>query len=178
MSNVRATVVISMIVGAAASRLIPHPPNMASITAVALFSGACLTRKWLAFLVPLLALFASDLVLGFYSHMEVVYGSFVLVVCVGLLLRRRRTPLPVAGAVLASSLLFFLITNFGVWWFGTLYPKTPAGLLTCYIAALPFFQNTLLGDALYAAVLFGGFALAEKQWPSLTEPGLAKQRLS
>ena len=178
MVNMRATIVISMIIGAAASRLIPHPPNVASITAVALFSGAYLTRKWLAFFVPLLALFASDLVLGLYGHMEIVYGSFALVVCVGLLLRRRRTLLAVAGAALASSILFFLITNFGVWWFGALYPKTAAGLLTCYVAALPFFQNTLLGDAAYTIVLFGGFALAEKQWPSLKDPGLANGRIS
>ena len=121
----------------------------------------------LAFLVPMAALFLSDLVLGLYSHMEVIYGSFALVVCLGLLLRRRRTPLAIAGATLGGSIIFFAITNFGVWFFGSLYPKTAAGLVTCYVAAVPFFQNTLLGDALYATVLFGGFALAEKRFPVL-----------
>ena len=108
--------------------------------------------------------------LGLYGHMEIVYGSFALVVCVGLLLRKRRSPLRIAGAALASSMLFFINTNFGVWAFGSLYPKTAAGLLTCYVAAIPFFQNTLAGDALYTAVLFGGFALAERLFPVLREP--------
>jgi hypothetical protein len=175
MPKIRLVVVISIIIGAAASRLIPHPPNMASITAVALFGGAYLSRKWLAFAVPLVALFLSDLFLGFYSHVEIVYGSFALVVCIGLLLRKRRTPFRIAGAALASSILFFLLTNFGVWFFGSLYPKNAAGLLACYMAALPFFQNTLIGDALYTTGLFGGFALAEKQWPSLQDRSFATQ---
>jgi hypothetical protein len=159
-----------MILAVAASRLIPHPPNVASITAVALFGGAYISDKRLAFLVPMAALFISDLVLGLYGHMEVVYGSFALVVCIGLLLRRRRTPLAIGGAALASSVLFFVITNFGVWAFGSLYPKTMAGLLACYVAAIPFFQNSLFGDAVYTVALFGGFALAAKWWPALREP--------
>jgi hypothetical protein len=169
MTKPRLLVLVCMILAAAASRLIPHPPNMASITGVALFGGAYLSDKRLAFLVPMAALFLTDLVLGLYPHMEVVYGSFALVVCLGLLLRSRRTPLLIAGATLASSLLFFVITNFGVWAFGSLYPKTGAGLVTCYVAALPFFRNTLAGDALYTAVLFGGFALAERWIPALRE---------
>src|SRR5205085_10901463 len=131
MSKPRLVVLVLMILAAAASRLIPHPPNLASITAVALFGGAYLSEKRLAFIVPLAALFLSDLVLGLYSHMEVVYGSFALVVCVGLLLRKRRSPLRIAGAALASSMLFFINTNFGVWAIGSLYPKAAAGLLTC-----------------------------------------------
>jgi Family of unknown function (DUF6580) len=174
MSKPRVIVLVCMILAAAASRLVPHPPNMASITAVALFGGAYLANKWLAILVPLAALFLSDLVLGLYGHMEVVYGSFALVVCIGLLLRKRRTPLRIAGAALVSSTLFFVITNFGVWAFGSLYPKTAAGLVTCYLAAIPFFQNTLAGDALYTTVLFGGFALAERLFPVLRESALAQ----
>src|SRR5215813_3547980 len=166
----RFVVLALMIVAAAGSRLIPHPPNMASISAVALFSGAYISDKRLAFFVPMAALFISDLfVAGLYSHMEIVYGSFALIVCVGLLLRRNRTPLRIAGAALVSSILFFAITNFGVWVFESLYPKTMAGLVACYIAAIPFFQNTLAGDALYTAVLFGGFALAERCFPILSE---------
>lgn len=169
MTKPRLLVLICMILAAAASRLIPHPPNMASITAVALFGGAYLTDKRLAFLVPMAALLLSDLILGLYSHMEIIYGSFALVACIGLLLRRKRTPLRIAGAALLSSVLFFVVTNFGVWAFGSLYPKTIAGLVTCYVAAIPFFQNTLAGDALYTAVLFGGFALAERWIPALRE---------
>jgi hypothetical protein len=169
MSTPRFVVLILMILAAVASRLIPHPPNMASVTAVALFGGAYLSDKRLAFLVPLMALFLSDLVLGLYSHMEIVYGSFALIVCIGLLLRQRRTPLRIAGAALLSSILFFVITNFGVWAFDSFYPKTLAGLVTCYAAAVPFFRNTLAGDALYTSVLFGGFALAERWVPALRE---------
>jgi hypothetical protein len=176
MSKPRFVVLACMILAAAASRLIPHPPNVASITAVALFGGAYLSDRRLAFLVPMAALFISDLVMGLYSHMEVVYGSFALVVCIGLILRRRRTPLPIAGAALASSILFFVVTNFGVWIFESLYPKTMAGFLACYTAAIPFFQNTLLGDALYTAALFGGFALAERYWPALREPTLVQPK--
>ena len=172
MSRPRFVVLALIILVAAASRLIPHPPNVASITAVALFGGACLTDKRLALVVPLAALLLSDLILGFYSHMEIVYGSFLLVVCLGFSLQRNRSALRIAGAALASSVLFFVVTNFGVWAFESLYPKTAAGLLTCYVAAIPFFQNTLVGDALYTAVLFGGFALAEKLFPILRERDL------
>src|SRR6266700_7857825 len=172
MSKSRLLVVVLMILAAAASRLIPHPPNLASITAVALFGGAYLTNKRLALIVPLAALFLSDLILGFYRHMEIVYGSFLLVVFLGFWLQKKRSALRIAGAALASSAIFFIVTNFGVWAFESLYPKTAAGLLACYVAAIPFFQNTLIGDALYTAVLFGGFALAEKVFPLLREGDL------
>ncbi len=174
MSKSRLLVVVLMILAAAASRLIPHPPNLASITAVALFGGAYLTNKRLALIVPIAALFLSDLILGFYRHMEIVYGSFLLVVFLGFWLQRKRSALRIAGAALASSAIFFIVTNFGVWAFESLYPKTAAGLLACYVAAIPFFQNTLVGDALYTAVLFGGFALAERLFPVLRERDLSR----
>jgi hypothetical protein len=166
----RMTVLIGIVLAAAASRLIPHPPNMTSITAIALFGGAYFSDKRLAFLVPLAALFLSDLILGFYSQMEVVYLSFALIVCIGLWLQRRRQTLFIGGAALASSVLFFVITNFGVWAFEPLYPKTAAGLFACFVAGVPFFQNTLQGDLLFTAVLFGGFALLERFFPRLSEP--------
>lgn len=172
MSRTRYLVLILMILFAAATRVIPHPPNVASITAVALFGGAYLTDKRLALIVPLAALFLSDLVLGFYRHMEVVYGSFLLVVCLGFWLQRKRSARRIAAAALISSIIFFVITNFGVWVFESLYPKTAAGLLACYVAAIPFFKNTLIGDALYSVGLFGGFALAEKLFPILRERDL------
>lgn len=166
----RLTVLIAIVLGTALWRLLPHPPNLASVSAVALFGGAYFSDRRLAFLVPLSALFLSDLVLGFYSHMEVVYASFALIVCIGLWLQTRRTPARIAAAALASSSLFFLTTNFGVWAFSSLYPKTLAGLAACYVAALPFFQNTLAGDLFFTALLFGGFALLEKRFAALREP--------
>src|SRR2546422_10205972 len=85
----------------------------------------------------------------------------MLIVFIGFCLRRRRTALRVACAAVASSLLFFVVTNFDVWARGSMYPKTSEGLLACYVAAIPFFRNTLTGDVLYSAALFGGFALLE-----------------
>jgi len=163
----RVLLIVMMIAAAAASRLIPHPPNMTSIAAMALFGGATLTDKRLAFLVPLAALFASDVVLGFHNQMVAVYGSFALIVCFGLWLQQRKTALTIAGAAIASSLLFFIVVDFGIWLMGDMYPRTFAGLAACYTAALPFLRNQMVGDLLYTAVLFGGFALLERQFPVL-----------
>jgi hypothetical protein len=120
------------------------------------------------------ALFLSDLMLGFYPHMQVVYGALALSVCLGWLLRRDRSPLRIAGATLAGAVVFFLLTNFDVWASGTLYPRTAAGLAACFTAALPFFQNTLAGDLFFSALMFGGFALAERLAPVLREPPAAQ----
>lgn len=168
----RFLVLLGMILLAAASRLIPHPPNFAPITAMALFGGAYFSDKRLAFVVPLTAMFLSDVVIGLHTLMPVIYGSFTLIVCVGLWLRKRRQWLPIAGAALASSFLFFILTNFGVWAIGSFYPKTIAGLMACYTAAIPFFQNTLLGATVYTTILFGSFALAEKRFPILGQSSL------
>jgi hypothetical protein len=167
----RPLVLIAMVLAAAASRLVPHPWNLTSITAVALFGGATFADRRLAFGVPLAALFLSDLVLGFYHGMAVVYLSFVLVAAIGVWLSARREPALIAAATLASSILFFVTTNFGVWAFGPLYPHTLRGLETCYLAAIPFFRNSLEGDALYSLILFGGFALLEHRFSALRAAG-------
>jgi hypothetical protein len=163
MSKPRLVAITCLILIAAASRVIPHPPNFTPVIAIALFGGAYFSRKWLAFFVPLCSLFLSNLVLG-YAGSYVVYASFALIVCIGFLLRWRRTAKAIAAAALASSVLFFLITNFSVWFFDSMYPKTGAGLILCYTAAIPFFKNTLLGNTFYTVILFGGFALAQKYW--------------
>ena len=170
----RLLIVAAIIVAAALSRLIPHPPNMASVAAVALFGGAYIQDRRLAFLIPLGALFLGDLVLGFYDlpEMVIVYDSFALIVCIGLWLKQRRSVLRIGGAAIASSVLFFMLTNFGAWALTDIYPKTLGGLIACYIAAIPFFQNTLQGDLLYTVVLFGGFALLERRFSLLREPSI------
>ena len=165
----RPLVISAMILGAIVSRLVPHPWNLTSVTAVALFSGACFSDRRLALAIPLGALFLSDLVLGFYSGMPVVYLAFALVGGIGMTLRGRRRPLPIALATLTGSILFFVVSNFGVWAFGPLYPHSLAGLASCYVNALPFFRNSLEGDALYSLVLFGGFALIERRFQSVRE---------
>jgi len=156
-----------MIFLAALSRLLPHPWNVSPVAGMALFSGAHFSRKGAAFIVPLAAMLVSDLFLGFYPQMWVVYGSLCLIVLLGAALRENRGVLPVAGAAMAGSILFFVLTNFVMWMYH--YPKSIAGLAMCYTAALPFFQNTLLGDLFYTGVLFGGMALAEKTSPALQE---------
>ena len=169
MRTPRLSALILLIVAAAATRLLPHPPNMTSVTALALFGGAYFASPWLAFAVPLLALLGSDLILGFYPDMEVQYLSFAVVICIGLTLRQQRSIARVATAAVASAVSFFVLTNFGVWALGTLYPKTLVGLEACFVAAIPFFRNTLIGDLFYTAVLFGGFHLLEQRFTALRE---------
>ena len=163
----RIIALVSAIVAAAALRLVPHLPNFTPIGAMALFSGAYIGRRPLAFLVPLAALFLSDLVLGFYHGVATVYAATALIVLIGYFALGRVTPLRVGLAALASSVLFFTITNLGMWQFSGFYPTTMAGLETCFVAAIPFFQNTVAGDLFYSALLFGGFRLAETLAPSL-----------
>ena len=170
MNKNRFVVLAGMILTATAARLIPHPPNFSPIAALALFGGASFASKRAAFLVPLAALFLSDLVLGFYSITPVVYGSFALITCLGFWLRKRQSVSRVAVASVMAAVLFFLVTNFGVWALDSLYPRTLPGLAECYTAAIPFFRNTLASDLFYSALLFGGLALAEKRWPALAEP--------
>ena len=159
----RLGLLIGMIFVAAATRFVPHPPNFESIGAIALFAGAHFGDKRWAFIVPLAAMLLSDAVIGFHSQMAGVYGAFALVVCLGFWLRERRTALNIGGSAVAASILFFAVTNFGVWAFDSLYPRTFEGLVVCYVAAIPFFGTTLAGSLFYSALLFGGFALAERK---------------
>jgi hypothetical protein len=163
----RMAVLIGMIFLAAGLRLIPHPPNFEPIGAMALFAGAHLAGKRWPFAIPLLALFLSDILIGFHDQMPIVYGAFALMVCLGFALRNHRTAGPVTAAALGASALFFILSNFGVWAFGSLYPRTFAGLISCYVAAIPFFAYTVAGTLFYTAVLFGGFALAERKIPRM-----------
>jgi uncharacterized protein DUF6580 len=155
---------------AAALRIAPHPWNFTPVGAMALFSGAVIKNRRLAFLVPLLALFLGDIFIGFHKLMPIVYASFLLSVAIGFWLRDRRTAGRVSAATLFGAIQFFLVTNFAVWAFGLSYPRTSAGLVACYVAGIPFFWNTLAGDAVYAVLFFGTFALAERLFPALREP--------
>ena len=167
MFNSRYLILTAMILIAAISRLLPHPPNFAPITGIALFGGAYFSQKRFAFLVPLVALFLSDLMLGLHQLMILTYGCFVAIIAIGLWLQKRRTASRIIATAFMSSVLFFVVTNFGVWMLSGMYTKNINGLMTCYIAALPFFQNTLAGDLVYIGILFGGFAFAQKQFPAL-----------
>jgi len=167
----RGAAIVTMIVLAAVLRIVPHPWNLTPIGAMALFSGAMFRKRWIAFLLPLASLFAGDVFVGFHKLMLIVYGSIALSIAIGRWLGENKTLARIGGAVFIGALQFFVITNFAMWAIGGFYPKTAAGLATCFAAGVPLFWNTLAGDAMYAGILFGGFALAEKVLPVLRLAG-------
>jgi hypothetical protein len=174
----RFVLVLCFVLFAAVVRLLPHPWNFTPVGAMALFSGAKLGRSWKAFLFPLVALFCGDLVAGFYTFkiLALVYFSFCLSVLIGIAFRRRQSALPLSLATFLGALQFFLITNFAVWAFLTTYPHNFAGLVSCYVAGIAYFGNTLAGDAFYATLFFGGFALLERINPAFSETEPANYR--
>ena len=168
----------AMIFVAALSRVLPHPPNFSPIEAVALFGGAYFAKRHWALLVPLAAMFLSDMVLGLLRgglYLEyfasagylLVYACILLSTLLGFGLRGKVGASRVLGYSLAGSLLFFVVTNFGVWLSSPTYPQNAAGLLAAYLAGVPFFQWTVLGTLFYSALLFGGFELLRKRVPAL-----------
>lgn len=160
---------IMMVLAAAFSRLIPHVPNVTAVTAMALLGGAYLSHRSLAVIVPLAALFLSDLVLGFHGTMPFVYGSVALISLLSYQgFNGKSFGLGRLGiASLGSSSLFFLITNLGVWLVDGLYEKTAQGLVTCYVMALPFLGTQMLGDLFYSALLFGSVEALRRLQPGL-----------
>lgn len=140
-------------------RLLPHIPNFAPVTALALFAGVYFGGAW-AYLLPLLVMIISDIFLGFHSTMLFVYGSLLLTVAIGQLVKRKKNPLTIFGGTLAGSVLFFIITNFGVWLTTNWYAPDFAGLIRCYYMAIPFFRNSVTGDIFYATILFGAYETA------------------
>ncbi len=172
----------ALILVAAFSRIIPHPANVTPIAAIGLFGAAYLNRKILAYLVPLAALFVSDLVINntifasYYGHFTIfypgaifVYGAFTLISFLGFILLRKVKFSNVIIASIIASFVFFLVSNLGPFFAGVMYPHTWAGLIMCYTAALPFFGNTILGDLFFVGVLFGGFELVKIGVPVLAK---------
>src|SRR5215510_11825836 len=160
----------ALALAAAATRLAPHWWNLTAVGAVCLFGGAYFQRKWAAFVVPLVALAASDVLLQTFVYPGqgpnyFKYVCFALTVPLGFVLRGRTTFLPVGAAAIGATAMFFLLSNFEVWFsgHGVSYPRTPAGLIECYIAALPFAKNMLFGNLLFSAVLFGGMEFAKSR---------------
>ena len=142
-------------------RVIPHPDNFTPTAAIALFSGVVLPSG-LAFTVPLLIMMASDLWIGLHPLFLLVWISFALVAWIGASVREKEGVLPIGLAVFGGSLSFFILTNLGVFLFQNMYPKSVAGLVECFIMALPFFRNSLLGDLFYSVTLFSLFAAARR----------------
>jgi Family of unknown function (DUF6580) len=168
----------AMILAAALTRVVPHPWNFSPVEAIALFGGAYFASRSLALVVPLFAMFLSDLALAaihggsYFTYFAsasfwLVYTCIALSTVLGFGLRGKVNGARVLGYSLAGSVLFFVVTNFGAWIGSSMYPQNAAGLTAAYIAGIPFFKWTLLGTLFYAALLFGGFALLRQRMPAL-----------
>lgn len=171
--NKRLLVVSGIILAASLTRLIPHPLNFAPLGAMSLFGAAYLSDKKFAFILPLFAMFVTDLLINniiyasYYGSFTLftpgflwIYGSIAAIVLIGMVILKKVTLPRVIGSSLLASITFFLISNFGVWLMDPDYPLNIAGLMLCYDMAIPFFKNTMLGDFAYSLVLFGGFEFA------------------
>ena len=148
-------IIIGLIVLAILTRLIPHPPNFAPITGIALFSAINFNNRFFKFLVPLISLVIFDLIIGFSLINIFVYLSFIVIILVGNHFKKIKLK-----SILISSIVFFIISNFGVWII--VYPKTVNGIIMCYTAAIPFFINTILGDLFYSFLLKYTFNISLK----------------
>ena len=162
--------VSSAVLLAGLSRLMPHPPNFTPIAAMALFCGANCTNKYTAFIIPILAMLLSDFIIGFHNTLIPVYISLCFIVLIGFgLVGKTNKVSSLFVASVSSSILFFVITNLAVWYYGVLYPKNFIGLTECYLMAIPFFKNTILGDIFFSSILFGSFYFAQVKFPRLVK---------
>lgn len=178
--NLRFSVISVLILLAALSRLIPHPANFAPIGGMALFGATYYAKRYWAFIIPIVSIWISDLILNnvvygqyfdhfvwFYSGSLFTYGAFVLIVLLGIPLLKKVCLPNLLGAALGASVLFFLVSNFGVWFSSSMYSKDLNGLIACYVAGIPFFKNTILGDIVYTGILFGVFEFCARRFPRL-----------
>jgi hypothetical protein len=164
-----------LILLAAASRLLPHPSNFTPVGALGLFAGAyiSLRRYWL---VPIMALLVSDVFIGFYNPVAMVFVYMAFIGCALLgriMLSSGRNVIRIGFSAFLSAVLFFVISNFGVWLAGLYYPMSLTGLLQCYAMAIPFFGNTLYGDLFYVTVLFGIYEGVRTRVPHLQDTRIA-----
>lgn len=179
-NNFRFTILSAMILLAAFSRIIPHPFNFSPLGAIGLFGAAHFQKKWQAFVIPVAATWLSDLFLNnviyanlhptftwFYNGFYWQYASYLLITLAGIFILKKVTMPRVIAAAFTSTIIFFFISNLGVWATSGIYPQNLPGLTTCYIAALPFLQGTFAGDLFYSGVLFGTFAFILQRMPQL-----------
>ncbi|GAB6282915.1 MAG: hypothetical protein STSR0008_16650 [Ignavibacterium sp.] len=167
--NSRSFAILGLILIVSITRLIPHPANFTPIAAMALFGGTYFNNKKIAFAIPLIIMFLTDMIIGFHENIIAVYLSFVLIVALGFWLQKNKNLKNIILTTLISSVAFFVITNFSVWITGSMYPKNLSGIIECYVAAIPFFRNSVLGDLFYVGVLFGAYELAALKFPALSK---------
>ncbi len=173
-------IITGFIVFAALTRLLPHAYNFTPLGAIALFGAAYFMKKRWALIIPVVAFWMSDLLLNnityaayydgftwFTSGMLYTYGSIAMIVVLGYYLLKKITFGRVLGGALGASVIFFIVSNFGVWISSSMYPLTWEGFMACYIAAIPFFHYTIAGNIVYSAVLFGSYEWIKAQNPSL-----------
>ena len=179
--NLQTGILSIIILLAAFTRIMPHPPNFSPMAAIGLFGAAHFAKKWQAFFIPLIGIWVSDLVINnyvysssssnfvwFYSGFYWQYISYILIIFAGLFIFNRGISLTkMFGGMISSSGIFFLVSNFGVWAGGTMYPKNFGGLITCYAAGVPFIHNTIISDVLFTTVLFGTYYLLQVEYSSL-----------
>ena len=173
--------VLGLILIAAFARMIPHYPNFTPLCAIALFGGKYFNNKYIAYLLPLLAIWFSDILINnfilnnyfdgfilFYSGFYWQYGSFILITLIGRKTLKNISYLRLLGISISSSLLFFIISNFGVWISSSFYSKDIFGLVACYVAAIPFYYGTLSGTIFYSFFLFGSYELLSRKLSKVT----------
>ncbi len=158
----------AIILIAVVTRLIPHLPNFSPVLAIALFSGFFISNKRLAVLIPLTIMLLSDIIIGFHQSMLAVYLCFFLMVLVGFRLSDKINFTKAILATFAGSIVFFLVTNFYFWLFSGMYTMNYAGLVDCYVRAIPFYRNSILGDLAYMGVLYGSYQLFHRYVTSLS----------
>lgn len=172
----RYIVLAGLLIFAAFSRLIPHPPNFTALGAMALFGGAYLSSRIMAIILPLGALWLSDIVLNNFVYSDYytgfvlfspnhvwIYISFIVIAILSKSLLKNVNAKSVGLSAMIASVIFFVLSNFGVWMQGIMYPISMGGLISCYVAALPFFGWTLIGNAVYCSILFGSFEFANNK---------------
>ncbi|MFM7592201.1 MAG: DUF6580 family putative transport protein [Isosphaeraceae bacterium] len=165
-----------LVLAGVAGRLLPHAPNATPLTALALVSGAALGGFHSVF-IPLATLLITDLLIGTYSMpvMASVYACFLLPVTLGrFFLKNDRRPWLIGGIASISSVVFFLVTNFAIWFFDDWYSHDLTGLMGCYAAALPFARNMISADLLWSAALFSGLAIIEGRKITVLTPAVVK----
>ena len=150
--NMNRLIIAAIIIFAAFTRIMPHPPNFTPIIAMGLFGGAYLKDKMWALLLPVVAMLLADIFIGFHATMIWVYGSLIIITTIGFLLKRGVTLQNGAIATIGGSLLFFLITNFGVWASGS-YGYTLNGFISCYLLAIPFFGYSLISTLIFSVII-------------------------
>ena len=153
---------LMLIIILAFSRIIPHPANFTPILGMAVFAGTVFDRKIFSFLIPLLAMILSDLFLGFHSDIVIIYFAICLNVAIGIYFINKISYFKILVSLVSGSLVFFIITNFAVWFSSGMYTYSLEGLFTCYTMALPFLQNTIISTILYGVGAFFIFELSNK----------------